>query len=141
MLEINPYLHFMGNTGEAMNYYKSVFGGEFTISQRYKDVPGGEKMRPEEQEKFIHISLKMKNGPTIMATDALESMGQKLTSGDNFHICIHMESEADAEKAFEALSVRGKVHMPMNRTFWGAYFGMCRDQFGIQWMINHTYVK
>ncbi|HMH20980.1 MAG TPA: VOC family protein [Puia sp.] len=135
---MNPYLHFMGNTGEAMRFYRSVFGGEFAKSKRFKDVPGGDNMSPEDQEKFIHISLMMGNGHTIMATDSLASMGHQVTHGNNFHICVDMESEAEAERVFEALSDNGKIEMPMNKTFWGAYFGMCRDKFGIQWMINHA---
>jgi PhnB protein len=133
---INPYLHFMGNTEEAMTYYKSVLGGAFTIFSRYKDVPGGEKMPPEDQNKIIHVSLTLNNGTTILATDMLESMGQKLESGNNVHLCIQAESEAEADKMFEGLSKGGTITMPMNKTFWGAYFGMCRDKFGIQWMIN-----
>ena len=139
MLKSDPYLHFMGNTEEAMNFYKSVFGGEFTIFARFKDVPGGEKMSAQDQEKIIHISLVMSNGVTIMATDSLESMGQTLVTGNNFHICMHAESEAEVERLFEALSKEGNVEMPLNKTFWGAYFGMCRDKFGIQWMLSYTY--
>jgi len=139
MLGVNPYLHFMGNTEEAMKYYKSVFGGEFTIFSRFKEIPGGEKMSPEDQGKFIHISLTVNKLTTIMATDMLESMGQKLVAGNNCHICIQAESEAEADKFFEGLSKGGKVGMPMNKTFWGAYFGMCVDKFSISWMINYSY--
>jgi PhnB protein len=139
MLNINPYLNFMGNTEEAMNFYKSALGGEFTIFQRFKDTPGGEKMQAADQDKIIHISLQIANGITIMATDALESMGQSLIAGNNFHICIQAESEKEVDKMFNALSAGGKVEMPLNKTFWGSYFGMCRDKFGIQWMINYDY--
>jgi len=139
MINTTPYLHFMGNTEEAMTYYKSVLGGEFTIFQRFKDVPGGEKMSKEDQEKFIHISLMVGQGHIIMATDMLESMGHTLIAGNNYHICIHTESEAETDRIFEALSSGGKVEMPLNKTFWGAYFGMCRDRFGVQWMINYEF--
>jgi len=128
----------MGNTEEAMNFYKSVFGGEFTLFQKFKDVPGSEKMSAEEQQKIIHISLTISKDITIMATDALESMGQKLIFGNNYHIHLEMESEAEADKLFPALSAGGKVEMPLNKTFWGAYFGMCVDKFGVAWMLNHT---
>ena len=136
MLNINPYLHFMGNTEEAMNFYKSVFGGEFTIIQRFKDMAGGEKMSEEDQEKIIHISLPIGKGTILMATDSLESMGHELTQGNNFHLCLHTESEKETDKLFNALAANGKIEMPLNKTFWGAYFGMCRDKFGIQWMIS-----
>jgi PhnB protein len=139
MLNINAYLHFMGKTEEAMNFYKLILGGEFTIFGRFRDVPGGENMKPEDQKKVMHISLTTKNGTVIMATDSLESMGQQVNFGNNVHLCIQAESEAEVDKLFAALSAGGKVEMPVNKTFWGAYFGMCQDKFGVQWMINYTY--
>jgi PhnB protein len=139
MQTINAYLNFMGNTEDAMNFYKSVFGGEFTIFQRFKDVPGSEKMPADDQKKIMHISLTTKNGTTIMATDTLESMGKKLVFGNNFHLCIQAESETEADKLFAMLSAGAKVEMPLNKTFWGAYFGMLQDKFGIYWMINFSY--
>lgn len=139
MLSTNPYLHFDGNAGEAMNFYKTVFSGEITVSQRYKDIPGGEKMPAEDQEKLIHISLEMGNGVVLMATDILESMEHKLNMGNNFHICIQAESEAEVETLFAKLAEGGFVEMPLNATLWGAYFGMVHDKFGVYWMINYTY--
>jgi PhnB protein len=139
MLNINAYLHFMGKTEEAMNFYKSILGGEFTIFGRFRDVPGAENMNPEDQKKIMHISLTTKNGTVIMATDSLESMGQQVNFGNNVHLCIQAESETEVDKLFAALSAGGKVEMPVNKTFWGAYFGMCQDKYGVQWMINYTY--
>jgi PhnB protein len=140
MKNINPYLNFMGNSEEAMKFYKSIFGGEFTTFQRFGDIPGGEKMSPEDQKKMIHVSLPV-GGGIIMATDALESMGQTITHGNNFHICIQADSEEETDKLFAKLSTGGKIEMPLNKTFWGAYFGMCRDKFGIQWMVNFDLPK
>ncbi|MCW3071304.1 MAG: hypothetical protein JWO44_1194 [Bacteroidetes bacterium] len=139
MISMNPYFNFKGNTGEAMNFYKSVFGGEFTTHQRFKDIPGGEKMTPQEQEMFVHISLTTPKGHVFMATDALDSMEQKVIFGNNYHILLHTENETETDKLFNALSAGGKVEMPVNKTFWGAYCGMCRDKFDIQWMVNFTY--
>ena len=138
MLKLNPYLHFMGNTEAAMNFYKLVFGGEFSVFSRFKDVPGGEKMSVEDQEKIMHVSLPVGGGNIIMATDMLSSMGQTLIAGNNFHICIEAESEKELERLFSQLSAGGKVKMPPNKTMWGAYFGMCQDKFDIQWMINYA---
>src|SRR5258706_4882594 len=104
---INPYLHFMGNTEEAMNFYKSVLGGEFIIFSRFKDVPGGEKMSAHDQEKIIHISLAISPDAIIMATDALESMEQNLVMGNNFHICLHVKNEAEVDRIFDALAEGG----------------------------------
>jgi len=129
----------MGKTEEAMNFYKSILGGEFTIFGRFRDVPGAENMNPEDQKKIMHISLTTKNGTVIMATDSLESMGQQVNFGNNVHLCIQAESETEVDKLFAALSAGGKVEMPVNKTFWGAYFGMCQDKYGVQWMINYTY--
>lgn len=141
MISTNPYFNFMGNTEEAMNFYKSVFGGTFTDLIRFKDVPGGDKMPVEEQDKLIHICLTTPSGHVLMATDALESMEQKLVFGNNYHVTLHTESEAETEKLYKGLSAGGKVEMPLNKTFWGAYCGMCRDKFGVQWMITYTYPK
>jgi PhnB protein len=139
MLNITAYLHFMGNAEEALTFYKSILGGEFTIVGRYKDVPGGEKLSPEDQQKLMHLSLTLPGGVVIMATDMLESMEQKLVPGNNIHLCLHTQSEAEADKIFNALAAGGKIVMPMNSTFWGAYFGMCIDKYAVQWMVNYTY--
>jgi PhnB protein len=139
MLGISSYLHFMGNSEEAMNFYKSVFGGEFASFMRYKDVAGGEKMTAHDQEKIMHISLPIAKGQMIMATDTLKSMDRNPVSGTNYHILIQAESETEVDQLFTALSTGGKVEVPLNKTFWGAYFGMCEDRFGIQWMVNYVY--
>jgi PhnB protein len=139
MLHMNPYFNFNGNTGEAMSFYKSVFGGTFTSYTKFKDVPGGEKMSPDDQERAMHITLRTPEGLTFMATDVLESMEQKAKHGNAQYVCLHTESEAETDKLFNALSKGGKVEMPVNKTFWGAYCGMCTDRFGVQWMLNHSY--
>jgi PhnB protein len=133
------YLHFNGNSMDAFSFYKSVFGGEFITAQRFKDVPGGEKMDPETQEKMIHISLKISPHTTLMATDMMGNDENELKFGNNIHICLQTDSEKEADKLFQSLSKDGKIEMPMNKTFWGAYFGMCQDKFGILWMISYTF--
>lgn len=139
MATINPYLNFLGNTEEAFNFYKSVFGGEFAVLQRFKDTPHGDNMSAEDKEKIMHVSLPIGNGNVLMGTDVLTSMGQKLNIGDNFSISISADSEAEAENLFTALSPGAHVVMPLEKAFWGAYFGMLTDQFGIQWMVNFDY--
>ncbi len=141
MKAVNPYLNFPGNAEEAFNFYKSVFGGEPGGLTRFKDTPEGEKLNASEKEKIMHVSLPIGKENVLMATDALESMGHKVTPGTNFHICISAENKAEAEKFFSGLSKGGKVTMPLADTFWGDYFGMITDKFGIQWMINYTYPK
>jgi PhnB protein len=139
MASINPYLNFNGNTEEAFNFYKSVFGGEFIVLQRFKDTSEKDKLSPADQEKIMHIALPIGQGNILMATDALESMGQKLTIGNNFYLSIGAESKEEAEKLFTGLSAGGKIEMSLQDTFWGAYFGMFADKFGVQWMINYDY--
>ncbi|HTJ12003.1 MAG TPA: VOC family protein [Dinghuibacter sp.] len=137
MLNVNPYLNFPGTTEEAMNFYKSVFGGEFTAFARFSDSPGHEKMPKAEQNMIMHAALPLGNGHTLMATDALESMGQDLVTGNNYYINLATESEEETNRLFKGLSAGGKIEMPLNRTFWGAYAGMCRDRYGVQWMLNY----
>ena len=87
----------------------------------------------------MHVALPIGPGNILMATDALESMGQKLVAGNNITLSINADSEAEADKLFNALAVGGKVSVPLDKAFWGAYFGMLTDQFGIQWMVNYDY--
>ncbi len=142
MPTLNPYLNFPGNTEEAFNFYKLVFGGDFAGGVfRFKDTPDGNKLSESEQQKVMHIALPIGKGNMLMATDALESMGHKVTPGTNFHLSIEAESKDEAEKIFNALSNGGKVTMPLADAFWGAYFGMLTDKFGMQWMVNYTYPK
>jgi PhnB protein len=140
MATLNPYLNFPGNTEDAFNFYKSVFGGDFAGGVfRFKDTPEADKLSDKEREKVMHVALPVGNGNMIMATDAIESMGHKITPGNNFHLSLEAESKDEADKLFKGLSAGGNVTMPMADAFWGAYFGMLTDKFGIQWMINYTY--
>ena len=139
MAEVCTYLNFYGNTEDAFNFYRTVFGGDFTSLIRFKDIPGGEKMSLEDQNKIMHVALPIGNSSIIMATDLLESVGQKITHANNYHISIMAKSEEEARKLFDALSEGGKITKPLEKTFWNAYFGMFNDKFGIQWMVNYDY--
>src|ERR1044072_9058584 len=143
MATINPYLNFKGNTEEAFNFYKSVFGGEFAVLQRFGNMPGceempeGKQVSEDDREKIMHIALPVGNGNVLMATDALESMGQNLTEGNNFWLFVSADSNEEAEQIFNGLSDGGKVEMPLADAFWGSYFGMLQDRFGIRWMVSY----
>lgn len=139
MATLNPYLNFKGNTEEAFNFYKSVFGGEFIELQRFKDTPEADRVPENEKDKLMHISLPIGPGNILMATDALESMGHKLTVGNNFYLSLSADSESEADKLFNGLSSGGKATMPLQKTFWGSYFGMVTDKFGINWMVSYDY--
>lgn len=141
MATFNPYLNFSGNTEEAFNFYKSVFGGEFTAIQRFGETPVADKLSASEKNKLMHIALPIGKGNVLMGTDALESMGHKLTFGNNYNISIETESKEEAKGLFDKLSVGGKVETQIHDEFWGAYFGMFTDKFGIRWMVNYTYPK
>lgn len=138
---INPYLNFPGNTEEAFSFYKSVFGGEFNGVHRFGDMPmeGHENLSDEEKNKIMHISLPIGSGNTLMGTDALESMGHKLTEGNNFYISINTDDKAEADRLFSGLSEGGEVEMPIRDVEWGSYFGMFKDRYGIRWMVSYEY--
>lgn len=137
MAIINPYLNFPGNTEEAFNFYRSVFGGEFMMIARFKDMPeGSQNLSAEDGEKLMHISLPISKNNVLMGTDVLGSMGQSLTVGNNFALSVHTANEVETERIFNGLSAGGLVTMPLQKTFWSALFGMLTDKFGIQWMIS-----
>jgi PhnB protein len=136
MVTINPYLNFSGNTEKAMTFYKSIFGGEFNVVHKFKDMPGGNKIGDDDQQKIMHMSLPIGNSNHLLASDIVESMGQTLTMGTNFTLTAVTESEMEADKIFNALAQGGQITMAMNKAFWGAYVGFVTDKFGIQWMIT-----
>jgi PhnB protein len=138
MATINPYLNFNGNTEEAFTFYKSVFGGEFAAIQHFGETPHAGNLPPAAKDKIMHVALPIGQGNLLMGTDVLEPM-DKVTFGTNFSIAIGTESEQEANRIFENLSAGGTVTMPMEKVFWGDYFGMLTDKFGIQWMITYTY--
>ena len=135
---LNAYLNFPGNTEEAFKFYRSVFGGEFSALQRFKDTPEAGRVPETAKDWLMHIALPVGNGNTLMATDAVEPMGHKLTWGNNFHLSVEADSREQAQTYFQKLSDGAKVTQPLQDMFWGSYFGMLTDKFGIQWMIGHT---
>jgi PhnB protein len=142
MPKLNTYLNFAGNTEEAFNFYKSVFGGEFTSVVRFKDMPiEGVAIPKEAENKILHIGLPIGQANVLMATDTLESLGQKLVQGNNVYISVHPDSKEEADRIFNALSAGGLIEMPIANQPWGDYYGSFKDKFGVQWMVNYTYPK
>lgn len=139
MASINPYLTFNGNCEEAFNFYKSVFGGDFVYVGRFGEMPpqDGPSMPAEEAHKIMHISLPIGNGAALMGSDTGGEWAQGFIAGNNFAISINGESKEEADKIFHALAAGGQTTMPMADTFWGSYFGMCTDKFGISWMMSY----
>ena len=135
MAALNPYLNFTDNTEEAFNFYKSVFGGDFMMVMRFKDAPAEFRGPESEHNKIMHISLPIGKNTILMGSDAPEHMG-KVIIGNNVNISITADSKEEADKLFNGLSAGGNVVMPMADAFWGSYFGMFVDKFGINWMIS-----
>lgn len=133
MAVIHPYLLFNGNAGEAFDFYKSVFGGEFAMVMKFKDAPPEHRGGEHEAENIMHIALPVGEG-MLMASDAPEA--QKVTVGNNFSISITAPTSEEADKLYQALSAGGQSYMPMSKTFWGSYFGMLQDKFSVNWMIS-----
>ena len=95
----------------------------------------------EDENKILHIGLSIGNDNVLMATDTLESLGQKLVQGNNIHISVHPESKEEADRIFNALSATGAIEMPIADQPWGDYYGSFEDKFGVQWMVNYSYPK
>jgi len=140
MARVSIYLNFPRNTEEVFNFYKSIFGGEFTGGiGRMGIVPAPEGMPPlaeADKNLVMHIELPILGGFVLMGTDAPESMGFKLNPGDTIHINLEPDTLEETQRLYEALSAGGKVSQPLEKAFWGAYYGSCTDKYGVQWMFN-----
>ncbi|GAB4414054.1 MAG: VOC family protein [Anaerolineae bacterium] len=138
MTTLNPYLNFDGNCEEAFNFYKSVFGGEFATVMRYTEMPAEFQMPESEAQKIMHMALPIGQSSILMGSDTPASMGPTPIGG-NVSISISAASEAEATRLFNGLSAGGQVTMPLDKAFWGDYFGMLTDKFGVQWLVSYSY--
>ena len=132
---INPHINFNGNAEEAFNFYKSVFGGEFAKIMRLKDLPSLEHISENDANKIMHIALPIGKN-ILMANDVPESMGRVNENENRSKISISAESREEADKLFSGLSAGGNIEAPIGDSPWGSYFGMFRDKFGIDWMVD-----
>lgn len=136
MTSVNVYLNFTDECEAAFDFYKSVFGGEFSSKQRFKDVPAEANRFPaEEAEKIMHVSLPVGPHTVLMGSDSPGMMPVPV-KGSNFSVSVMPDSAVEAERIFGALSEGGTITMPLEKAFWGALFGMCTDRFGVRWMVN-----
>lgn len=137
MALINPHINFNGNAEEAFHFYKSIFGGEFTKVIRFNDIASDEfPVAENEANKIMYIALPI--GPNILiANDVPESMGKTNENENRSKISISTESKEEAEKLFDGLSAGGQIEFPIAVSPWGNYFGMFRDKYGIEWIIEH----
>ncbi len=142
MVKLHTYLNFPGNAEEAFRFYRDAFGGDFKDLVRFKDMPmEGFPIPKDAEDKIMHISLPIGRDDLLMATDALESMGQKLDNGDNVSLFIQADTREEADRLFEKLSAGVIADMPMADQPWGDYMGSFKDKFGVLWMLAYTYPK
>ncbi|MCU7614015.1 VOC family protein [Chryseobacterium sp. GMJ5] len=139
MATVNVYLTFNGNCKEAFDFYKSVFGGEYPYIGTFGEMPpmDGKEISEEDKNKIMHVSLPISKETMLMGSDTGGDWASKITMGNNFSVSINADSREEADKLFDGLSQGGHITMALEDTFWGAYFGMFTDKFGINWMVNY----
>ncbi len=136
MATINPYINFNGNAEEAFTFYKSVFGGEFTIISRFKDIATPEfPVAEKDASKIMRIVLPIGKN-MLIANDVPEFMGRVNENENRSKIAITTDSKEEADKLFNGLSMGGTVEMPMEGNPGGSYFAMFRDKYGIEWTVE-----
>ncbi|MCC7235473.1 MAG: VOC family protein [Bryobacterales bacterium] len=135
MKSANVYLNFDGNCLEAMTFYAKCLGGKLE-SFPFTEIPGGAP--PGAENRTLHANV-TKGTVAIMASDTMP--GMPFEQGNNFSISIHPDSKEETNALFAALSEGGTVTMPLGDQFWGAYFGMLKDRFGVHWMLNYELPK
>lgn len=137
MPTINPYLTFDGTCEQAFGFYQSVFGGEFTFMGRFSEMPEGAmgcEMPESAAQRIMHVSLPIGEHTILMGSDSMP--GQPVQAGSNFAVSINCKDREEVDNIFTAMSEGGNITMPLSDTFWGSYFGMLVDKFGIQWMVD-----
>ncbi len=138
MARINPHINFNGNAEEAFNFYKSVFGGEFTNITRFKDIASDEfPVSEKEADKIMNIALRIYKSHVLLWNDVPESMGRTNENENRSKIMITTESREEADAIFTGLSAGGQIEMPLEENPWGSYFGMFRDKYGIEWIVDY----
>lgn len=142
MATVNAYLTFNGNCEEAFLFYRSVFGGEFPYMGRFNEMPPSDdenqpKLSEEDGNKIMHVTLPISAETCLMGSDTGGEWSSQFKQGNNISLSINASSMDEADRLFNGLSAGGQVTMPMNQSFWGAYFGMFTDKFGINWMVNY----
>jgi PhnB protein len=136
MAQINPHINFNGNAEEAFNFYKSVFGGEFTKIIRFKELSSPEfQVAENEENKIMHIELPVGKN-ILIANDVPESMGRTNENENRSKISVKAESKEEADRLFNGLSEAGNIEMSIDDSPWGSYFGMFRDKYGIEWIVE-----
>jgi len=129
--KLNPYLNFKDNTREAMEFYRTVFGGKLQMDT-FKEFHASQD--PSDDDKIMHAVLDADNGITIMGSDTPDRMEYK--PGSTFSMSLSGEDERELRGYFDKLASGGTVTMPLEKAIWGDMFGMCMDRFGVMWLVN-----
>ncbi|MEO4005835.1 VOC family protein [Flavobacterium sp. CAU 1735] len=137
MALINPHINFNGNAEEAFEFYKAAFGGEFSKIVRFKDFKNPEfQISKNEENKIMHIALPIGKSNVLIGNDVPEFLGRVNENENRSKISISAESKEEANQLFHSLSAGGAIEMPISNSPWGSYFGMFRDKYGIEWIID-----
>ena len=137
MNQLVPYITYNSNAEEAMNFYKSIFGGEIIELSRFEDAPpmDGVEFTDDQKKLVMHATYKVNESIVIMVSDTHPAFGG-YEPGNNITLSVGTESKAETTKYFNGVAEGGKITMPLEETFWNAYFGMATDKFGVNWMFN-----
>ena len=138
MPTLHPYFNFDGKAEEAFLFYESVFGTKIAMISRMNEAPGLDDLPENERNRVMHVSMPINDKTILMASDILPSKGHKYVEGTNINISITPESREQADEYFNKFAAKGTVDMPMADAFWGDYFGMVTDEFGIKWLISYN---
>ncbi len=139
MTTLSIYLNFNGNCEEAFTFYKSVFGGEYATLSRFSEMPPQATQEPIPESlgnKIMHVSLPISKETMLMGSDVGGEWAKGFVAGNNFTISVNANKKEEVNRIFVTLATQGKVTMLLADTFWGSYFGMLTDKFGINWMVN-----
>ena len=131
-MRVSPYVMFNGQCREAFKFYEQLLGAKILFSMTFGESPAKEQMPPETYDLIIHATLSI-GDQLLMASDAPHD---RYEAPRGVYISLHLNDIAEGERIFKALSERGKVQMPFEKTFWAERFGMCVDRFGVPWMVN-----
>lgn len=134
---INPHLNFNGNAEEAFTFYQSIFGGEFVKVIRLKDLASTEfQVDPKDENKIMHISLPIGKSNVLIGNDVPSFLGKVNENENRSKISISTETKEEATQIFKDLSAGGEIEVPLTDSPWNSYFGMFRDKYGIEWIVE-----
>lgn len=133
-MSLSTYLTFGGNCRDAFEFYRSVFGTEFVVLSTFAEAPEDMEVPDADRDKVMHVTLPI--GSSVLMGSDNDPSGPPVVVGNNFSISVSTETREESDDIIGKLSAGGAVTMPMQETFWGSYFGICTDKFGVNWMVS-----